>query len=376
MPAAQIYPVVNTIAANLKYTGSTVVDVSSFVAFAQDALSDTLKTESVYNTLIDLIGRTIIATDEAEDDERGIVIDSFEYGSILQKLSFQLQNAESSSEWDPEHPESPYDEVNKGGIIQKFFEQNIPTFSYKDVAYDVQLREAFRSPESLAGFIDALYTRMYNAYKIAKVGLADAAVAALMGAVIDEATAATPGVNAARRVRHLLTEYNTAFSKSLTEAESLQDADYLDWIRKQFIIDKLNLNKMTKLYNDGSVERRTSESDLKFDLSVAVTSSYAKYWGDTYNDSYVKLPKHNEVVNWGIATAPQTAKVSADGVATTTIQHIIGVMYDADAVIATLERERFVSIYDQWNDRNVFKLTANRRYCVDPSENAIVYLND
>ena len=76
MPAAQIYSVVNTIAGNIKYTGSTVVDVSSFVAFAQDALSDTLKTEGVYNTLIDLIGRTIIATDEAEDDERGIVIDS------------------------------------------------------------------------------------------------------------------------------------------------------------------------------------------------------------------------------------------------------------------------------------------------------------
>ena len=148
MPAAQIYSVVNTIAGNIKYTGSTVVDVSSFVAFAQDALSDTLKTEGVYNTLIDLIGRTIIATDVAEDDERGIVIDSFEYGSILQKLSFQLQNAESSSEWDPSNPESPYDEVSKTGIIQKFFEQNIPTFSYKDVAYDVQLREAFRSPES------------------------------------------------------------------------------------------------------------------------------------------------------------------------------------------------------------------------------------
>lgn len=133
---------------------------------------------------------------------------------------------------------------------------------------------------------------------------------------------------------------------------------------------------MNKLYNDGSVERRTTEADLKFDLSVAVTASYAKYWGDTFNESYVKLPKHNEVVNWGIATAPQTAKVSADGVATTTIQHIIGCMYDADAVIATLDRERFVSIYDQWNDRNVFKLTANRRYAVDPSENAIVYLND
>ena len=38
-------------------------------------------------------------------------------------------------------------------------------------------------------------------------------------------------------------------------------------------------------------------------------------------------------------------------------------------------KERFVNKYDEWNDRTVFKLTANRRYIVDPSENAILYLN-
>ena len=51
-------------------------------------------------------------------------------------------------------------------------------------------------------------------------------------------------------------------------------------------------------------------------------------------------------------------------------------MYDKDAVVATMDRSRFVSMYDQWNDRNVFKLTANRRYIADPSENGIIYLCD
>ena len=376
MPAAQIYGVVNKIAKNAGYTGSDVIDISSFVKFGQSALSETLLTESVYSTLYDLIGRTVIAIDEAEDDERGIIVDSFEYGSILQKLSFANQSAESSSEWDIEHPENPYTEVRKEGIVPKYFEQYIPTFSYKDVSYDVQLREAFRSPESLAGFVDALYTRMSNAYKIAKRGLADAAVAGLMGAVMDESTALTPGVNSARRVRYLLGEYNTLFSKSLTSADSLEDAAYLDWVRKQIIIDKLNLNNMNKLYNDGSVERRTKDLDLKLDLSVGLTASYAKYFGDTFNDNYVQLPKHTEIVHWGIATDPQKVKVSADGVSTTTISNILGLMYDKDAVVATMDRSRFVSIYDQWNDRNVFKLTANRRYIADPSENVVMYLND
>ena len=377
MPAVQIYSVVNKIAKNIGYTGTNVVDVSSFVKFGQDALSDTLLTESVYSELVNLIGRTIFAIDQAEDDERGIVVDAFEYGSILQKLSFALQNAETSSEWDIEHPENPYEEVRKEGIIQKFFEQYIPTFSYKDVAYDVQLRESFRSPESLAGFIDALYTRMYNAYKLAKQGLSDAAVGGLMAAVYNDCTAATPGANATRRLRLLLTEYNTNVNQgtALTADEALQNEDYLDWVRKQIIIDQKNIGRMNKLYNDGTVERRTTEADLKLDLSIALTSSYAKYYGDTYHDTYVKLPKHNEIVNWGVATAPQTVKVSLDGTATTTINNILGFMYDKDAVVATMDRERFVSIYDKWNDRTVLKLTANRRYIADPSENAIIYLN-
>ena len=377
MPAKQIYQTVNTIAGNLGYTGNTVVDVTTFTAFAADALSDSLKTESVYAELYDLIGKTVIAIDEAEEEDRNIVVDAFEYGSIVQKISFASQASQSSSEWDIAHPENPYAVTRKEGIIQKLFEQYIPTFSWEDVSYADQLKEAFRGPESLAGFTDALYTRMRNAYKIAKLGLADAAVGGLMALVYNDCTPVTPGANAGRRLRHLLTEYNTKFGTELTDDTSLQNTNYLEWVRKQIIIDQKNINKLTKLYNDGTVERRTKESDLNLDLSIRLTSSYAKFWGDTFNEQYVQLPKHNEIVNWGIATAPETVKVSVDGgTSTTTIAKILGFMYDRDAVVATMDRSRFVSIYDQWNDRNVFKLTANRRYIADPSENTIIYLND
>ena len=377
MGAKQIYATVNTIAANISYTGSTVVDISTFTAFGASALSSPAMTESVYNALYDLIGRTVIAIDEAEEDERNIVVDAFEYGSILQKFSFAMQQAQKSSEWDIEHPENPYTVARKEGIIQTFFEQYIPTFSYEDVSYADQLKEAFRGPESLAGFTDALYTRMRNAYKVAKNGLSDAAIGGLMGNIYASATAVTPGANAARRVRHLLTEYNTAMGTELTNDTSRQNANYLEFVRKTLIKDRENMNKLTKLYNDATVERRTTPDELNLDVSLDFATAYDKFWADSYNESYVQLPKHNTIVNWGIATAPETVKVklASDG-DTITINKIIAFAYDRDAVVATMDRSRFVSIYDQWNDRNVFKLTANRRYIADPSENAIIYLND
>lgn len=379
MSATQIYNVVNTIANNIGYTGQTVVDASTFAAFASNGITGNV--EAVYSTLYDLIGKTVIDIDEAEDDERGIVVDAFEYGSILQKLSFIAQSSQTNSDWDIANPENPYTLPAKAGIVQKFFEQTIPTFAWQDVAYDKQLREASHTPETLAGFMEGLYTRMRNEYKKAKLGLSDAAIGALLAHIYDD----TNDLNYSRRVRKLLTEYNTLYTPGtpLSADEALVTPAYLEFIRKQIIIDQKNLNKMTHLYNEigptGSevpIDRRTSSDQLTLDISLGVAVCYEKYWADTFHNEIVSFPKHNEIVNWGIATAPDAVKVSLDGgVTTITVDDIIGAMYDKDAVVATMDKTRFVSMYDQWNDRNVFKLTAERRYVVDPTENAIIYLN-
>ena len=379
MPAAQIYSMVNTIANNIGYTGTSVVDATSFAIFAKSALTGAK--ESVYNALYDVIGKTIVAIDVAkEGNDRGLIVDSFTYGSILQKLNFQSQAAETASEWDIANPENPYTVVGKGGIIPKYFEQTMPAFCWKDVSYERQIIEAFHSPESFAGFTEGLFQRMRNQYNRSKKGLADTAVGSLIASIYADTT----DMNATRRVRHLLTEYNGTYGTSLTSATSLVDPGYLEYVRQQMILIKKNFDEYTHLYNtigaSGSevpIDRRTSEEDLHIDLSVALTAAYDKYWSLSYNEQYVSIPNHYEVVNWGEATAPQSIDISLDNGGTTiSVDNIIGLMYDKDSVVCTLDRERFVNIYDQWNDRNVFKLEAERRFIVDPTENAVVLLND
>lgn len=379
MPATQIYSIVNTMANNLGYTGQAVVDATSFATFSSSTLSGSL--EPVYNELYNLIGRTAIAIDEAEDEERGIVVNAFEYGSILQKFSFITQQAETNSDYDIANPQNPYTVAGKSGVVQKFFEQTIPTFAWVDVAYDKQIREAFHDPITLAGFIEGLYTRMRNAYKKSKQGLADAAIGAAIAYIYNDST----DLNASRRVRSLLTEYNTLYmgGTPLSADEALITPSYLEYVRKQIITDTKNLNKLTHLYNtigaSGSevpIDRRTTSDELRLDLSLTLTTCFDKYYGDTYNEEYVKFPPHREIVNWGEATAPDEIKISLDNGGTTiTVSNILGFMYDPDLVIATMDRTRFVNKYDEWNDRNVFKLAADRRYCVDPTENGIIYLN-
>lgn len=376
--ANQIYSIANALAKNLGYTGSNVIDVKSFTAFATETLSGSK--DAVYNAIYKLIGATVVAIDEAEESARGITVNGMEYGAILRKLSFITQDASTSSEWDVANPENPYQVQAKGGIVAKYFEVAMPTFSYTDAAYDYQLREAFHGPEELVGFVDGLYIRQTNAYRRAKLGLEDAAIAALMGTITADSTDA----NHSRRVRHLVTEYNGLYHASLTSDTAYDNADYIDFVRETLITDRKNLDKLTSLYNtvgaSGSevlIDRRTKAEDLKLDVSLGFSKKLGRYYADAYNEEFITLPSFNEIVNWGIATDPATAKISLDGgTTTTTISNILGLMYDRDAVVCTMDRTRFVSKYDEWNERNVFKLTANPRYMVDPTENAIVYLND
>ena len=110
----------------------------------------------------------------------------------------------------------------------------------------------------------------------------------------------------------------------LTNDTSRQNANYLDFVRRTLIKDRENMNKLTKLYNDATVERRTTPDELNLDVSLDFATAYDKFWADSYNESYVQLPKHNTIVNWGIATAPETVKIklAADG-DTITINKII-----------------------------------------------------
>ena len=89
MPASQIYPVVNTIAKNLQGSNQTVVDPSGFAVFASNTINGSL--EPVYSTIYNVIGRTLIAIDEAgQGQEMYIKINTvFLYISSFTIISFK-----------------------------------------------------------------------------------------------------------------------------------------------------------------------------------------------------------------------------------------------------------------------------------------------
>jgi hypothetical protein len=138
MTINQIYSVVNSLTKNITTDVTNIVDYSTFVSFGRDVLNSNTNREVFYNSLVDRIGKTVFAIREYKADDRKVLVDSFTFGSILQKISYRLQDSEYNSDWryDTESGTSndnPYTYESKGGIVQKLFAQNLPTFAYKDL---------------------------------------------------------------------------------------------------------------------------------------------------------------------------------------------------------------------------------------------------
>lgn len=371
MTINQIYSTINSIAQNMN--GATnVIDHSSFVSFGNDVLSSATNKETFYSLLVDRIGKTVFAIRKYKANKRNITVDSFTFGAILQKISFGLTSAETNSDWTVT-PQNPYSLEPKENIKQNLFARNLPTFAWTDVLLDKQLESAFLDAQTMGGFINGIATRMYNAKEVAIDGMNNVAFNSLVCEVFKQTIDDTTPVNT-RRARNLLSEYLAIHTDStLTASTCLYDDEFLKFCCVEMGTVIPFLSKLTSMYNDGTVERFTTEENLIVEVNAHFEKMYNVYLqSSSYHDDMTKLPNYSIIPYWYSPSAPMEIKDS-DGTDTTTISNVLAVFRDKDAVVTTLDRERYVSKYDEWNDRTYVKLTGERHYIADTSENVIIF---
>lgn len=378
MTISQIYSVVNALKANITTGVSNIVDYSTFVSFGGDVLNSNTNREVFYNSLVDRIGRTVFAIREYTADDRKVLVDSFTFGSILQKISYRLQDAEYNSDWrygteQGTSNDNPYEFEAKGGIIQKLFAQKMPTFAYKDVIYDHQLESAFISPQAMGGFINGIYERMNTSLELAKEGMNATAINSFAIQIFESS------VNATRRKRNLAKEYNDLHPNATITSvqDAFENEDFLKFATAEIALAIPRMKKPTVMYNDGTVERHTDKENLV----VEMWASFTKYFdvslaSSTYHDDLVKLPNYNGTVPYWVSESAGGNIPYNDGTKDTAIPNVLCIMRDKDAVVTTLERQEVVSIYDQFNKRTPIKMSADRRYIADTSENGIIFYLD
>lgn len=355
MDTNQIYTIVNEV--NAEAFGSEAIDVidaQGLISLGNSVLSSTGNTEAFLNTLVQRIGRTIISFRQYRNKLADMVVNDFEYGAILQKIRVHLTDAETDPAYALTDGQSvdPWT-INKPDVEQKLFVTRTPYMFHVTIARK-QLKEAFLSESAMGAFIGAVFGQVRNSIEVSLENLGRLCIANMMAEFTPftpEAGDDTPATTLNHEVA-LCTLYNTArgyhgvipgeggaadtpASAGYVEADTcLFDDDFLRFAVKTMKSYSDNFTDMSTLYNDGEIETFTPREDQRlkvlssFERALETVVQYS-----AFNEEMVRLNAFATLNFWQSAQTADTVKVerASDGV-TVTIENVVGVLYDRDAL--------------------------------------------
>lgn len=388
MKVTQLHTLVNAVTQEV--LGETAVlqeDLSNVVDLGKSII-DSDNVDNYVKKLVNHIGKVVFVNRLYTGGVPSVLMDSWEYGSILEKISADLPEATINETWALEDKKdySP-DVFYKPSVSAKFFNSKV-TFEIPMSFTEIQVKESFSSKEQLNGFISMLTTSVENAMTVRLDALimrtinnmtAETLVAELNTAasgdpvVIDSTATGVKAVN-------LLKLYNETVTTPLTADAALTDPDFIRFATYQISMYSDRMAKISTLFNVEKAERFTPK-DLQH---VVLLSDFAKasevfLKSNTDNAEMVALPKHETVPYWqGSGVGYSFDDVSTINVKTASkvdvnVSGILGVIFDRDALgVSNLDRR----VTTNYNPRaefytNFYKFDAG--YYNDLSENFVVF---
>lgn len=388
MKVTQLHTLVNAVTLEvLGETGVVAEDLSNVVDIGKTII-DSDNVDNYVKKLVNHIGKVVFVNRLYTGGVPSVLMDSWEYGSILEKISADLPEATINETWALEDKKdySP-DVFYKPSVSAKFFNSKV-TFEIPMSFTELQVKESFSSKEQLNGFISMLTTSIENSMTVKLDALimrtinnmtAETLVAELNTAssgqpvVIDTTATGVKAVN-------LLKLYNEAVTTPLTADNAVTDPDFIRFATYQISMYSDRMSKISTLFNVEKAERFTPK-DLQH---IVLLSDFAKasetfLASNTQNAEMVALPKHETVPYWqGSGTGYSFDDVSTINVKTASkadvnIKGILGVIFDRDALgVSNLDRR----VTTNYNPRaefytNFYKFDAG--YYNDLSENFVLF---
>lgn len=377
----QIYTIVNSMAEQSLGMKDLQPTDTTFISVGKTVLSSDENKDAFFKTLVDRIGRTVLALREYEIDVTEMSREPFVYGCILQKISYKLPKAQQNDTWLGVPAESdPFEEYDTD-FMQVFFDK-WETWEVPGTTPDVQLETAFLSATAMAAFIDGILMIMNESMKLAYENLGHMTRASLIGDVI---TSSIPMCKI-----NLLTDYNTLTNTSHTVNSALRDTDFLKYAGMRIKMTSDRLTKYSTTFNKAGWERHTPKNYQVLEILSNLSSAFDTYLqADTYHNELTKLPNFKEVVYWqgsgtdwdfnevsGINVKFDSYDYTTQTVTQKTVNQsgIVAVLRDIDSCGITIDKRRTRSIYNPRRETNNYWFKAEMGHFRDMSENCVVFV--
>lgn len=384
MEVKQIYTLINSVSDEVLGKTDLVQEDLTGIVDMGDAVFNANAMDRYVKSLVNHVGKVVFVDRPYSGKIPSVLMDAWEFGSVLQKVSSSIPNATENETWDLEDgKEYSQDTFYKPRIQAKFFNSKV-TFEVPVSITERQVKQSFSSAEQLNGFISMIYSAVDKSMTVKTDALIMRTINNMIGEnLIADSETFTDGdysVGSTVRSVNLLYLYNTAFGTKLKASEAITDPDFIRYASYTMGLYTDRLASISTLFNVGGTEKFTPKELLH----VVLLSDFAKaaqtyLYSDTYHDEQVLLPIAETVPCWqGTGEAYEFDAVSSINVKTSSgeaveISGVLGVMFDRDALgVSNLDR-RVTTNYNAKAEffNNYYKFDAG--YFNDVNENFVVF---
>ena len=378
MKIKQVYEIVND--ATKQVLGETAVvqeDLSDVVSVGEQIANANLYDKYV-GALINRIAKNIFSIRAYSGRAPKVLMDSWEFGSIVQKVHMQLPDAEENESWElVDGAVYEQDQFYKPNVFVKLWNQKT-TFEIPISIAEEQLKQSFLGAEEMARFISMIYLAVENSLTLKFDTLIMRTINNFIGATINDNAVGT-------RVIKLLTEYNTIYGTSLTNANALYDKGFLRYCAYRLKQVATRMSTYSTLFNIGGTQKHTPRDVLHIvmlDYLDAGVSAFLQ--SDTFHDELVKLPDADVVSCWqGTGTSFALADASKidvqvldkDGTKQSVSQsYVVACLFDRDALGVTALNKRVKEHYNAKAEFFNYWYKEDAGYFNDYNENFVVFV--
>lgn len=380
MTVAQIYDIINPITKEILGENAVVnEDLSNIVDIGKE-IFDVTDVDNYVKSLVNHIGRVIFVNRPYSGGAPSVLMDGWEYGSVLEKISAEPPEATENESWELTDGAS-YDPniFYKPKVSAKFFNKRV-TFEIPMSFTERQVKESFSNAAQLNGFYSMLYNAVDKSMTIKIDSLVMRTINNMIAETLHDFNSTGNYTGTGIRAVNLLKLYNDYKGEGLTAEKSIKDPDFIRFASYIMGLYMERLSKISSLFNIGGKDRFTPR-DL---LHVILLSDFAKAsdsfsMSSTFHNEFVALPKGEIVPYWqGSGTDYSFSSVSSINVKTASgdtvnASGIIGVMFDRDALGVTNLDRRVTTNYNPKAEffSNWYKFDAG--YFNDMNENFVVF---
>lgn len=382
MKVSQIYEIVNNMTNDvLGETDLTVAEDLSNIVDVGNVLIDSASVDNYVRSLVDHIGRMVFVNRPYSGSVPSVLMDAWEFGSILEKVSCDLPAATENESWELEDG-SVYEEniFYKPSINVKFFDKRT-TFEIPISITERQAKSAFSNLEQLNAFVSMLYTQIEKSMAIKLDALVMSTINNFIAETLhDEYSDGNYTEKSTVKAVNLLKEYNDEKGTILTANDALKDTEFLKYATYKMGLYENRLSKVSNLFNIGKKDRFTPR-DLLHVVMLADFKKAADVYlqSSTFHDEMTRLPGAEVVPFWqGSGTDysfDSTSKINVKTASGNNVEAggILCVMFDRDALGVTNMNRRTTSKYNAKAEfvNNWFKMDAG--YFNDANENFVVF---